>query len=82
MQRYLRIALGGMLLLLGVAGLVLPILQGFLLIAAGIMLLARDVPLFARIASQIRERFPRTSHAAETAKRRIAEWWRSRFGNP
>jgi uncharacterized protein YqgC (DUF456 family) len=53
-----RHLLGWLLLVVGVAGLVLPILQGWLLIAMGALLLAPDVPFFARLAERIERRFP------------------------
>lgn len=76
MPRYLRIALGSILLVLGVAGLALPLLQGILFIVLGLLLLAKDIPFFDRIARQMRSRFPRTSRAAEKTKHRMAERWR------
>ena len=42
--RVLRVAAGLLLLLLGVIGLFLPILQGVLMILAGLALLGRDFP--------------------------------------
>jgi hypothetical protein len=44
---------------LGVAGLVLPVLQGWLFLAMGVIVLSRDVPLFARMEDRITARFPR-----------------------
>jgi sulfite exporter TauE/SafE len=75
MPRSLRIVLGGVLLVLGVAGLALPLLQGVLFIVLGVVLLARDIPLFARISAWLRSRFPGISRAAEDTRRRITEWW-------
>ena len=76
MSRTFRIALGTVLLILGIAGLALPLLQGLLFIILGVLLLARDIPLFARIADWVRSRFPRISRAAEDTKGRITKWWR------
>ena len=75
MPRTFRIVLGTILLVLGVAGLALPLLQGLLFIILGVLLLAKDIPLFARIAGWLRSRFPRISRMAEDTKRRITEWW-------
>lgn len=75
MPRYLRIALGSILLVLGVAGLALPLLQGLLFIVLGILLLARDIPWFARLAEHFRARFPRISRTAERARGRLREKW-------
>jgi uncharacterized protein len=72
--RLLRNALGWATLALGVAGLVLPVLQGWLLIALGALLLAPDVPFFAKVLDRIERRFPALRHP-------IARM-RSRFGEP
>jgi hypothetical protein len=78
MARYLRIAIGTALLILGIAGLALPFLQGLLFITLGIMLLAKDLPLFRRIARRVRLRFPRIAAAADRARGRIVKTVRSR----
>lgn len=58
MRRLIRIALGSLLIILGVPGLVLPILQGWLFIALGALLLSVDIPLFDRMVRWLEERFP------------------------
>lgn len=55
----LRISLGSLLLLLGLIGLVLPVLQGGLFLILGLLLLSPNVPAFARLLCWIEERFPR-----------------------
>jgi uncharacterized membrane protein YbaN (DUF454 family) len=60
--RAARHILGWGLLALGIAGLVLPVLQGWLFIALGAILLAPDVPFFARVLARIEERFPALRH--------------------
>ncbi len=69
MRAVIRHVLGWGSLLLGVAGLFLPILQGWLLIAIGAILLAPDVPLFARLVDWIEDRFP----ALRSGLRRMRE---------
>jgi uncharacterized membrane protein YbaN (DUF454 family) len=59
MRRVLRLAMGWLLLVLGVVGLILPVLQGWLFIALGALLLSPDVPLFGRLVCWVEERFPR-----------------------
>lgn len=53
-RRNLRILGGFSLLLLGVAGLALPLLQGWLFIVLGILLLAEEIPFFARLADRLK----------------------------
>ena len=69
-----RHVLGWLLLLVGIAGLALPILQGWLFIALGALLLAPDVPVFGRLAMWIEHRVP----ALGGTLRR----WRERLGRP
>jgi uncharacterized membrane protein YbaN (DUF454 family) len=57
-RRAVRHVAGWGLLILGVAGLLLPVLQGWLFIALGAMLLAPDVRIFARVLDWIEKRFP------------------------
>ena len=47
--RVTRIALGIVLLIAGLAGLVLPILQGVVLIVAALAILRKDIPFVATI---------------------------------
>ena len=66
----IQIALGSFLLALGVLGLVLPILQGWLLLALGALVLSRDVPAFRRLVHWITKRFPLVGEALERIKTR------------
>jgi uncharacterized protein len=59
------------MLLLGVVGLVLPILQGWLFIGIGALLLAPDVPVFARLLSWVEERFPAVRGPLQRVRRRL-----------
>jgi uncharacterized membrane protein YbaN (DUF454 family) len=70
-RKVLRITLGIIFIVLGLLGLVFPILQGWLFLAVGALLLSRYVPFFERIISWIRNRFPRIGRKAE----KIQEEW-------
>jgi len=72
MKVLIRHLFGWGFLAVGLAGLVLPILQGWLFIALGALLLARDVPIFARSVCWAERRFPRL--------RGLTEEWRRRLG--
>jgi uncharacterized membrane protein YbaN (DUF454 family) len=72
MKVLIRHLFGWGFLAVGVAGLVLPILQGWLFIALGSLLLARDVPVFARFVCWTERHFPRL--------RRFIGDWRDRLG--
>ena len=70
MNGVLRHVLGWLSLLVGLAGLVLPILQGWFFIALGAVLLAPDVPFFARLVAWIERRFPRLRGALRHWRRK------------
>jgi uncharacterized membrane protein YbaN (DUF454 family) len=69
--RVIRHVLGWGLLVVGIAGLVLPVLQGWLFIALAALLLAPDVPLFARLLGWIENRFPALRHPIQRVRARL-----------
>ncbi|HVN31658.1 MAG TPA: PGPGW domain-containing protein [Thermoanaerobaculaceae bacterium] len=71
LRRLVRHALGWALLVLGIAGLVLPVLQGWLFIALAALLLAPDVPAFARLTNWIEKRFPALRHPIQRVRARL-----------
>lgn len=68
MFRLLRIILGSLLIVLGVIGLFVPILQGVLFLGLGGLLLYRDVPYLPRFVSWLKKRFPAAAQAAENLR--------------
>ena len=69
--RALRIAAGFLLLLFGVIGLFLPVLQGVLMILAGLAVLGRDVP-WSRAITERLARFVRRRAARNEGSRPAA----------
>lgn len=69
-RRLARIILGAVFLILGLAGLVLPFLQGLLFLLIGIILLAPDVPLLDRVLKRLEVRFPKIAARAKQWR-----WW-------
>ena len=65
-----RFILGWCVLLLGVVGLFLPILQGILFLAVGSILLAPYMPCFGRFRDRLTARFPALHHVLERWKAR------------
>jgi hypothetical protein len=53
---------------LGVTGLILPILPGWIFIALGAVTLAPDVPFFARLLDRVAERVPALRSAIERVR--------------
>ena len=79
-QRVVVFALGGILILGGIAGLLLPILPGGVLIFAGIIVLSSQSTWLRRMLVKCRVRFP----FLQPAFRRVASWnesWQNRFRN-
>ncbi len=71
MKRMIRIPIGVAFIGLGIAGLILPILQGWLFLAIGSLVLSVDIKFFARIESRISRRFPRIGRALHRLKERF-----------
>jgi len=69
--RLVRHTFGWALLVLGIAGLVLPVLQGWLFIALAALILAPDVPAFARLTTWIEKRFPALRHPIQRVRARL-----------
>lgn len=59
MKRWLRIAVGGSMVLAGLLGLALPILPGWVFVIPGLMILAREFPWARRILQWLKNRLPR-----------------------
>lgn len=58
-KRIWTIILGFLFLLLGIAGLFLPFLQGILFLLIGLYLLSKTSPLAKKILNHLQARFPR-----------------------
>src|SRR5262245_17280989 len=64
---------GWAFILLGIAGLFLPILQGILFILIGLFILSSVAPWAERLLNRLRKRFPRISRQFDEAKARSKE---------
>jgi len=74
-KRIIRIAFGVFFLLLGIIGLLTPVLQGVLFILFGLVLLSRDVPFVRRLVKRLRGRFPRLFTGLRKVESRMAVRW-------
>jgi uncharacterized membrane protein YbaN (DUF454 family) len=75
---YWRHIVGWPLLILGIAGLALPFLQGILFIVVALTLLAPEIPLFRRVIEALKKRFPAVFEKADEMKASL----KKRFGQP
>ena len=65
-------------LILGIAGLALPFLQGILFIVVALTLLAPEIPLFRRAIEALKQRFPAVFEKVAEMKASLLR----RFGPP
>ncbi len=76
-RRFWRHAVGWPLLLLGIARLALPFLQGILFIVIALGILAPEVPLLRRMLEALRKRYPAVFEKAaafrKDVKRRLGQ---------
>ncbi len=82
MKKVLVLIAGWAFILVGIAGLFLPVIQGILCITIGLIILSTEYHWAKRLLERVQKRFPgvaRVSHeAAEKAKR----WLKSLKGQP
>ena len=67
-------ALGYAFLTLGVLGMFLPILQGFLFLFVGLIILARHAPWAERLLDYLREKSPRLDRGIAKAEASAHQW--------
>jgi uncharacterized protein len=79
--RAVKIAIGILLIPLGIVGLFLPFLQGILFLVFAFVLLASELPFVARLRDRMRERYPEPFDRADRFADRLTSWFRGRFGN-
>ena len=76
MKTILLQGLGYLFLVLGVLGMVLPILQGFLFLAIGLIILAKTAPWAERLLQRFREKYPDAGRLLDKAEAKVEEWGR------
>jgi uncharacterized membrane protein YbaN (DUF454 family) len=76
LKRIAVVLVGWMFLLLGIAGLFLPILQGILFILIGLMILSTEYVWAHHLLGKLKARFPRLAHAADSASHKATAWVR------
>ena len=70
MKRILRHVLGWFFVVLGIAGLFLPLLQGILFILVGVIILAPEIPLFRKLLSELQRRYPLAFEKVEQLRKK------------
>lgn len=67
-------------ILLGIAGLFLPVLQGILFLMIGLVLLSTEYVWAHHLLAKIRSRFPKATEAADHAREKATRWLRRIHG--
>ena len=79
-KRVLVQIVGWAFILLGIVGLVLPILQGVLFLLIGLMILSTEYAWAHHLLSKIRQRFPKLSDKVDQTAQKASEWLRRMAG--
>lgn len=75
------LALGWIFILLGIAGLFLPVLQGVLFLLIGLVILSTEYVWAHHLLGRLRTRFPHLAEKIDHAAARVRRWrppWRRR----
>lgn len=81
-KRILTLIAGWCFIVLGIAGLFLPILQGVLFLLIGLIILSSEYVWANRLLTKLRERFPRLGRTADQATEKATAWLRRISGQP
>ena len=81
-KRWTLLAAGWFFIVLGIAGLFLPILQGILFLLIGLLILSSEYVWAHRILSRLRERFPRIAQRAHAISQAAHHWIHARLHRP
>lgn len=72
LRHWIIIGVGWVFILLGIAGLFLPILQGILFLAIGAAILASESARARLLVRRLRKRYPKFGNAVESARFKAA----------
>jgi uncharacterized membrane protein YbaN (DUF454 family) len=78
-KRLAVLLVGWGFILLGIAGLFLPVLQGILFILIGLIILSSEYVWAHKMLQRLRSRFPGVARKADEAQARAAGWMRRIF---
>jgi uncharacterized membrane protein YbaN (DUF454 family) len=79
-KRMALLLVGWAFVLLGLAGLFLPLLQGVLFLLIGLIILSSEYAWAHKLLQRLRHRFPGVARKADEAQVRAVGWMRRRFG--
>ena len=79
-KRMLVLIVGWGFIVLGIAGLFLPVLQGVLFLVIGLIILSSEYVWAHHLLARLRKYFPRISHIADEAAMKAGNWLRRLSG--
>jgi uncharacterized membrane protein YbaN (DUF454 family) len=74
LKRALVLSVGWGFILLGIAGLFLPVLQGVLFLLMGLVILSSEYVWAHHLITRLRQRFPKLGGVADQAAAKAAGW--------
>ncbi len=74
LKRILVLIVGWAFILVGIAGLFLPVIQGILCIIIGLMILSSEYVWAHNLLQKLKARFPRMAALSEQGKEKAQEW--------
>jgi uncharacterized protein len=82
LRRIAILTLGWIFILLGIAGMFLPFLQGFLFLFIGLLLLSRESEIVRRQLERLRARYPKFGLYMDQAEDWMKKQWNRLRGYP
>jgi uncharacterized membrane protein YbaN (DUF454 family) len=79
-KKALVLVVGWGFILLGIAGLFLPVLQGILFLMIGLVILSTEYVWAHHLLAKMRSRFPKATEAADRAREKAMHWLRRIHG--
>ena len=79
-KRLLLVLTGWAFVVLGIAGLFLPVLQGILFLLIGLMILSAEYTWAHKLLQKLRDRFPKIGAVADQASAKASAWVQRIFG--
>jgi len=80
LKRLLLILTGWAFVVLGIAGLFLPVLQGILFLLIGLIILATEYTWAQKLLQKLRDRFPKIGAVADQASVKVNAWMHRLLG--
>lgn len=74
LKRWLLLVLGWSLVVLGIAGLFLPFIQGILFLLAGLYILSSEYVWAQKLLQKLKNRFPTVSSRMDAAREKTRLW--------